>query len=158
MPLHDHPHMAVLSRILCGSVHVKTFDYNDEKKKRKKQPLKKTTSNKKDDDDDDDNDGNEENSLNRDKTKIVICQRDEILYSNSTLHLFEDRENIHTFQAGAEGAAILDIIIPQYNDEEGRICTYYNLIPLQEQESEEKYTYTYQKDTNRIQRTKEEEE
>lgn len=97
IPLHNHPHMTVLSRVLYGSVHVKTFDYVKD---------------------------------NEDARNVVQCQRDETLYKNRTVFLLEDKENLHTFRAGENGTAILDIILPQYNEKEGRICTYYNLKPI----------------------------
>ena len=99
IPLHDHPYMAVLSRVLYGSVHVKTFDYIRNNKEMK---------------------------------NIVECKRDETLEKEMTTYLLEDKENLHTFRAGENGTAILDIIVPQYNVEEGRICTYYDLKPSQD--------------------------
>ena len=99
IPLHDHPHMAVLSRVLYGSVHVETFDYIRNHKEMK---------------------------------TIVECKRDETLEKDTTTYLLEDKENLHIFRAGENGTAILDIIVPQYNEEEGRICTYYDLKPIQD--------------------------
>ncbi|GMI25466.1 hypothetical protein TrCOL_g3895 [Triparma columacea] len=33
--------------------------------------------------------------------------------------------NVHSFKSGSEGAAVLDVIAPTYDDEEGRECGYY---------------------------------
>ena len=41
---------------------------------------------------------------------------------------FPDRRNIHSFVAGPEGAAILDVIFPPYNDEDRNITYFYQVI------------------------------
>lgn len=50
---------------------------------------------------------------------------DEWVESPFTSSLFSDFSNIHEFEAGDEGVAILDVIIPPYVSWEGRNCTYY---------------------------------
>jgi len=108
IPLHDHPDMCVLSKVLYGSVQVESYDWDQcsVSPNTATKPLV--------------NHGNI-------ATKVFDGELKEgqlnTLYQNSG-------GNLHKFTANSkEGCAILDIIAPQY-DENKRPCTYYKAMPL----------------------------
>ena len=39
--------------------------------------------------------------------------------------LFPCQDNVHEFQAGADGACVLDVIVPPYDEDSGRACHYF---------------------------------
>ena len=51
--------------------------------------------------------------------------RREAYQAPSITLLFPNYCNIHSFEAGAEGCAVLDILLPPYDANQGRQCTYY---------------------------------
>ncbi|XP_072959890.1 plant cysteine oxidase 2-like [Typha angustifolia] len=105
IPLHNHPGMTVFSKILFGSMHIKSYDWVDVPREAN---------------------GNHPNfqmpgaRLARIKTDAIFTApcRTSILYP-------EEGGNIHCFTA-VTPCAVLDVIGPPYSDYEGRHCTYYN--------------------------------
>lgn len=103
IPLHDHPGMTVLSKVLYGSLHVKAYDWVKptcvEKSNGTKVRLAK---------------------LVVDKVVTAPCDTS-ILYPNTG-------GNLHCFTA-ITPCAVLDILAPPYSEAAGRICTYYHDYP-----------------------------
>ena len=87
IPLHDHPGMTVLSRVVCGSLQVTSFDVGADGKARRS--ISAMTS------------------------------------ADGPAALFPCQDNVHEFRAGADGACVLDVIVPPYDDDAGRACHYF---------------------------------
>ncbi|XP_071702806.1 plant cysteine oxidase 3 [Rutidosis leptorrhynchoides] len=106
IPLHDHPRMTVLSKVLYGSLHVKAYDWVEpacikHSKDKTRAPVKLA-------------------KLAVDKVLSAPC-------STSVLYP-ETGGNIHCFTA-VTSCAVLDILTPPYEESAGRKCTYYRDYP-----------------------------
>uniref|UniRef100_A0A0E0FE45 cysteine dioxygenase n=1 Tax=Oryza meridionalis TaxID=40149 RepID=A0A0E0FE45_9ORYZ len=103
IPLHDHPGMTVFSKLLIGSLHIRSYDWVDP-----------------------------EPALSCSSSSVRLAKRvvngvftapcdTSVLYPTTG-------GNMHRFRAIAP-CAILDILGPPYSTEDGRDCTYYRAIP-----------------------------
>ena len=98
IPLHDHPGMTVLSRVLFGDLDVLSLDWVGDRATSARQG------------------------------GIARVRTEKQINGPSLCTLEPDRENLHSFGGGEEkGCAILDIITPPYDDRAGRSCTYYRV-------------------------------
>ena len=100
IPLHDHPQMSVLSRVLAGSLRVRSFDWEEA--------------------------GGSSSIVVGERRRAIL--RDDVLANAPvTLELHpETAGNVHAFAAGEAGCAILDVIAPPYDHLPGsRSCHYY---------------------------------
>ncbi|TYJ25668.1 hypothetical protein E1A91_A07G065200v1 [Gossypium mustelinum] len=102
IPLHDHPEMTIFSKVLYGSLHVKSYDCIEPTCIREsKEP------------------GCPQVRLARlvmDKVFTTPC-RTSVLYPKSG-------GNLHCFTA-VSPCAVLDVLAPPYREDLGRKCTYY---------------------------------
>ncbi|EYU38160.1 hypothetical protein ABFS82_04G140300 [Erythranthe guttata] len=133
IPLHDHPGMTVLSKVLYGSLHVKGYDWVDPPRIRK--PV-----------------GNDNSSVRLaklavDKVLTAPCSTS-VLYPSSG-------GNLHSFTA-ITPCAVLDILAPPYDEFAGRRCSYYRDYPCStlskedeksDVEKEEEYAWLSEIDT-----------
>ncbi|CAL9039528.1 plant cysteine oxidase 2-like isoform X2 [Musa acuminata AAA Group] len=102
IPLHDHPAMTVFSKLLMGSMHIKSYDWvNDPLGS--DQRIKSST-------------GASLAKLHTDAISVAPCETS-VLYPAAA-------GNLHCFTA-VTSCAVLDVLGPPYDDEEGRACTYY---------------------------------
>ena len=92
IPLHDHPGMTVLSRVVCGSLQVTSFDVGADGKAR--------------------------------RSSSIMTSAD------GPAALFPSVNNVHEFRAGADGAVVLDVIVPPYDEDAGRACHYFEAVSL----------------------------
>jgi len=107
IPLHDHPRMSVVSKIVYGQLKAWSFDWNETEKL-------------------------DENKINGGDATIV--ENGKVYSEGSVKLLLPKRGNLHQFYTPNEielgeaacGCAILDIIMPPYDEFMGRTCTYYS--------------------------------
>lgn len=95
MPLHDHPGMCVLSRLLYGDVQRTQLDFAPPSRWSFRRRL------------------------------VAHRHEPDHLYAPACVELFPVKGNLHEFVAGPNGAAMLDVLIPPYDDE--RDCTFYKV-------------------------------
>jgi len=101
IPLHDHPGMTVLSRVLRGSVTMSSFDLLGEGRDGSDVP----------------------NGRRRRMCRAARHAEVELRAPCAAVALDPHHRNVHEFTAGADGTAILDVIVPPYDAT--RRCTYY---------------------------------
>lgn len=164
IPLHDHPGMCVLSRLLYGDLHRIHLD------------LPRSGS-----DDDSDNNNNDDTDMispsssssaswsqwrsswsggpsptrvNKSSTdsnnnshptipvgaKRAYQHNVDYLQAPDVTCLYPFEGNLHEFIAGPNGAAVLDVLLPPYDADEDRDCTFYEIHNPQEQKSEDENT------------------
>ena len=108
LPLHDHPGMTVLSKLLFGSLRVTSYDVPDDAPPPPKPSLFGTAFG---------------------APRLLRCAAPRVravAAPCATLRLDAVRGNIHAFEATAH-TAIFDVLTPPYNDREGRTCHYYEV-------------------------------
>jgi len=106
MPIHDHPDMTVCSKVLYGKVHVEAYDKAPDLQDR----------------------------LELDPAQVLAARQvtDTVVSEDSeAFALFCESNNIHRFSA-VESCAILDVLGPPYDSEEGREIAYYRKMLLKE--------------------------
>ncbi|XP_059670305.1 plant cysteine oxidase 2-like isoform X2 [Cornus florida] len=113
IPLHNHPGMTVFSKLLFGTVHVKSYDWVK-----------------------DDVPGNtiaDSNHLDIKHPKLQLAKvkvNSEFTAPCNTSILYPaDGGNMHCFTA-VTACAVLDVLGPPYSDPNGRHCTYYLDFPF----------------------------
>ncbi|KAL6552613.1 hypothetical protein OROHE_007977 [Orobanche hederae] len=102
IPLHDHPGMTVLSKVLFGSLHVKAYDWVEPARVRK---IK---------------------GMDTSEVRLAKLAVDEVLNAPCSTSVVYPRGggNLHCFTA-VTPCAVLDILAPPYNEYAGRRCSYY---------------------------------
>ena len=104
IPLHDHPGMCVLSRVLYGQLERRSLDLVR-------------------------NVPEEQSSwFYRRRPKgshLARKPRIDVLEAPQTNVLFPFEGNLHEFVAGPHGAAVLDVLLPPYDDDHD--CTFYKV-------------------------------
>ncbi|XP_058112353.1 plant cysteine oxidase 3 isoform X2 [Magnolia sinica] len=122
IPLHDHPGMTVLSKILYGSMHVKAFDWVE--------PACTPKS------------GETEFF----PVRLAKLQVDTVLTAPCETSILYPKTggNLHCFTA-ITPCAVLDVLAPPYAETAGRHCTYYRDYPYSSFQSEDG-TETYERE------------
>ena len=130
IPLHDHPDMTVLSRVLYGDLKVKAFD--NISRKNMGEPDSETL-------------GSSTSWMKRivsfvmstifaligkqkDKRQVMIRAFENHMttaVAPEVTVLYPSMGNIHEFTAGERGAAVLDVLLPPYRSDHDRDCTHY---------------------------------
>jgi hypothetical protein len=104
IPLHDHPGMCVLSRVLYGDVERLSLDVCPPDSVAPWNPQEWPEG-----------------------TLRATRQRLQRLSAPMSTQLFPYQGNLHEFTAGPQGAAILDVLLPPYSIDHHRDCTFYNI-------------------------------
>lgn len=120
MPLHDHPNMMVISKILEGEVERTSIDFkNDDVQINLPKKIYF-------------NDKMDEELIIKDlKLKKDVLKKEELDY------LTPSKYNLHQFKA-RENSAMLDILVPSYNLKE-RYCNFYEILKEEGDSVEIKY-------------------
>lgn len=136
IPLHDHPEMCVLSRVLYGDLDRLSLDLVNEEKVAAESASSSsllhqqtaTTAPSK--------------SLLKSAwnacrfgaatlppkgSKRAFRNRVDHLVAPACTALYPYEGNLHEFVAGPHGAAVLDVLLPPYDGQEGRDCTFYHI-------------------------------
>ena len=107
IPLHDHPHMTVLSKLLFGSLRVTSYDRPEGTSPPGLQELF----------------GRAQKAP---PLRVGAPEVAEVSAPCATLRLDPIRRNIHQFEA-LRDTAIFDVLAPPYDDFAGRSCHYYEV-------------------------------
>lgn len=131
IPLHDHPGMCVLSRVLYGDLHRLALDLA-----RPEEAAAQL-----------DKEAHFSSSWFRNSwfgrqhhhnptvpshlpegTKVARKNEMDHLQAPDVTVLYPYEGNLHEFVAGPQGAAVLDVLLPPYDNVQNRDCTFYNII------------------------------
>ena len=125
IPLHDHPEMCVLSRVLYGDLQRVSLDVARES------DLAKSFA---------DSHGQSGwfgswgattlDSIRRNLpkgSKFGYKNHVDYLQAPDVTALYPYEGNLHQFVAGPDGAAVLDVLLPPYDNSQNRDCTFYEI-------------------------------
>lgn len=133
IPLHDHPGMCVLSRVLYGELHLQSYDILEDEESANANGRDKSRI------------FGHHNKTGKDYTswisnllpsfshpgrmvphgsKRARKSPPRIIRAPDVTSLYPLKGNMHEFRAGENGAAVLDVLMPPYEDDE-RECTFY---------------------------------
>ncbi|KNA23176.1 hypothetical protein SOVF_027200 [Spinacia oleracea] len=107
LPLHNHPGMTVFSKLLFGTMHIKSYDWADG------EPCTTVVS---------------ENAPRARLAKLTVNE-DFVAPCNTSILYPAAGGNMHCFTA-VTACAVLDVLGPPYSDPDGRHCTYYREHPF----------------------------
>ncbi|KAL7137142.1 hypothetical protein ABFS83_10G073000 [Erythranthe nasuta] len=104
IPLHNHPEMTVFSKLLLGTMHIKSYDWVD--------PL------------------NSDFLISPSKSRLAKLKANRIFTAPCDTSVLYPTSggNIHEFTA-ITPCAFLDVIGPPYSKDDGRDCSYYKETP-----------------------------
>ncbi|KAM4607250.1 2-aminoethanethiol (cysteamine) dioxygenase b [Polymixia lowei] len=117
IPLHDHPDMHGVLKVMYGKVRITCFDRLDRSHPGDPQsqpPFQK-------------------GALSRAALRSI----GEYTEESGPCILSPNRDNLHQIDAVDGPAAFLDILAPPYDPDDGRDCHYYNALPTELMETEE---------------------
>ncbi|XP_057447611.1 LOW QUALITY PROTEIN: plant cysteine oxidase 2-like [Lotus japonicus] len=112
IPLHNHPGITVFSKLLFGTMHIKSYDWVVDLPPESPIIFKPT----------------EYQALEMRLAKVKV-DADFTGPCNPSILYPEDGGNMHCFTA-VTACMLLDVLGPPYSDYEGRHCTYYNNYPF----------------------------
>jgi len=142
IPLHDHPGMCVLSRILYGNLKRTSLDLQRPQQEQQggssglpPQPQDSSSSPTQTAEPKSwfQSFFRKQSSFLRSKFNLpqgsrrAQLQESDVLESPHCTILFPFEGNLHEFVAGPSGAAVLDVLLPPYNLNEDRDCTFYTI-------------------------------
>ncbi|CAL0321753.1 unnamed protein product [Lupinus luteus] len=112
IPLHNHPGMTVFSKLLFGTMHIKSYDWVVDL------PANSSTTFKP-----------SESLATETQLAKVKVDADFTAPCNPSILYPADGGNLHCFTA-VTACAVLDVLGPPYSDGDGRHCTYYRNHPF----------------------------
>lgn len=133
IPLHDHPEMCVLSRVLYGDLQRVSLDLAREEDN----PLSLESTKGKGYPDKNKRGGSwlggwraQMESFRRKLpkgSKQAFKNHIDYLQAPDVTVLYPYEGNLHEFVAGPDGAAVLDVLLPPYDNVQNRDCTFYEI-------------------------------
>ena len=119
IPLHDHPHMSVFSKVLYGSLATTSYDWEEPLTHRELDSLSAELERLESQ--------TEDPGPPLAPPRAAVCRASAVLTPASpTSSLGPCAGNIHTFQA-REACAVIDLLMPPYDDGRHRGCHYFEL-------------------------------
>ncbi|KAL9323433.1 hypothetical protein ACSQ67_008290 [Phaseolus vulgaris] len=112
IPLHNHPGMTVFSKLLFGTMHIKSYDWVVDMPPESPKIINPP-----------------ENQAPEMRLAKIKVDADFTAPCNPSILYPEDGGNMHCFTA-VTACAFLDVLGPPYSDSEGRHCTYYHNFPF----------------------------
>ncbi|KAJ1386881.1 RmlC-like cupin domain superfamily [Sesbania bispinosa] len=112
IPLHNHPGMTVFSKLLFGTMHIKSYDWVVDLPPESPTIIKPS-----------------ESQVPEMRLAKIKVDADFTAPCNPSILYPEDGGNMHCFTA-VTACAVLDVLGPPYSDVEGRHCTYYHNYPF----------------------------
>ncbi|XVF60462.1 hypothetical protein PTKIN_Ptkin08bG0048800 [Pterospermum kingtungense] len=115
LPLHNHPGMTVFSKLLFGTMHIKSYDWVVDVPSNASAAVDPSQ------------------SVQHPEVRLAKVKVDSDFTSpcNTSILYPADGGNMHCFTA-VTACAVLDVLGPPYSDPEGRHCTYYFDYPFTE--------------------------
>lgn len=106
LPLHDHAGMYVASRVIWGALEVQSYDVMENNKLNVNSLL-----------------------MPGGGSSLTVAQRKptEVLHAGEMRMLTPTSGNVHEFSA-QEWTAVFDVMVPPYDEEDGRGCNYFTCI------------------------------
>ncbi|XVF16547.1 hypothetical protein REPUB_Repub10bG0041400 [Reevesia pubescens] len=116
LPLHNHPGMTVFSKLLFGTMHIKSYDWVVDVPSNASAVVDPSQS-----------------QTQHPEVRLAKVKVDSDLTApcNTSILYPADGGNMHCFTA-VTACAVLDVLGPPYSDPEGRHCTYYFDYPFTE--------------------------
>ncbi|TXG66393.1 hypothetical protein EZV62_007668 [Acer yangbiense] len=105
IPLHNHPEMTVFSKLLLGTMHIKSYDWVDP------------------------DNSNDSTPSSQRRLARLKADSDFTAPCNTSVLYPTTGGNIHEFIA-ITTCAVLDVLGPPYSKDDGRDCSYYKEFPL----------------------------
>lgn len=116
IPLHDHPHMCVLSRVLYGDLERTSLDLMREQEDQQQDsswfPRWENKS--------------KQRRPHHGARRAYLNGLDHLQAPDVTA-LYPYEGQLHEFRAGPNGAAVLDVLLPPYDEDHDRDCTFYQI-------------------------------
>ena len=133
IPLHDHPEMCVLSRLLYGDLRRVSLDLAQEKDEKIFLDFDFSR--------EEDQANNSFRGASRGQigsllrrlpkgSRAALKNDVEHLQAPDVTSLYPYEGNLHEFVAGPHGAAVLDVLLPPYDNSQNRDCTFYTIQDL----------------------------
>jgi PCO_ADO len=142
IPLHDHPGMCVISRILYGDIYRRSLDLpaesdsSDASAGKRRRAFYRTRQKanpalqyqrKGSSSSSDDTDTSTTATTTRSNDGISNIPVETFTAPQCTV-LYPHQGNLHEFVAGPNGAAVLDVLLPPYSADHHRDCTFYDVV------------------------------
>ncbi|KAF9626541.1 hypothetical protein IFM89_034954 [Coptis chinensis] len=114
IPLHNHPGMTVFSKLLFGSMHIKSYDWETDAPHHSKENTNHS----------------QLPSVQPQGTRLAKVNTDSVFTApcNTSILYPAAGGNMHCFTA-LTSCAVLDVLGPPYSDPAGRHCMYYQGVP-----------------------------
>lgn len=144
IPLHNHPDMSVVSRVLYGSIRAKSYDIIDPSIGKKvnqvheephgfadrllKFPMRIF-------------DKVHRNGAPSENCIYCIENEEKEISAPEISTLYPKKGNLHEFTAGDKGACVLDVLVPPYDSDHNRDCTYFQIFDCDDNTKEPNMPY-----------------
>ena len=124
IPLHDHPGMTVLSKVLYGTVGMRSFDWLEPPSRAQ---LEEWSLEQEEMEEREKQGRSMDGAQGRPAPRPALRRGETVLTPEAPTFLLRPRFcNIHAFEAAGE-CAVLDVLLPPYDDDAGRDCHYFEV-------------------------------
>ena len=125
IPLHDHPGMTVVSKMIHGEMRVRSFDFQEDEKEEESASSSSSPFHA--------NERAAANAMHARGGRRAQRVNDSCVSAGDVLALFPKHGgNVHEFTGVAGPAVVIDVLTPPYAPGNGRDCTYYEAIEMED--------------------------